>query len=431
MSSDTDHPRQRTVAELLAAHGGEAPASGRRRRRREADDDGDAAPVERSASTPAVERSRESSHRAAPPSQQAPAPQTAATQALQPPASPAAPRWAPQPASAPRSDGAPPVRRDAPPTAPAPSSGSSAQPAGYRSRPAGPPRDRPTDVLPRIRGAERSPVAPVLGGGPLGGSPDGPDDDGGPATMVGAAPVGAEAWHRARTGERGGTAIDGGPAPSPIQPGEGPAGLGGGRGTGLDERPDPYRTGYGFDHGAPDRAPGRPSDRAPERAAPGRDRFAGGFDRADERDGRAGPDDHDGYDEHDEVHGPDRYGSDDRYGPDDHDEHDDDGFDAPPPRERRLGRSAAAAPVGASAWGAVIVQWIAGALGGAVLWVAFRYLWRNLPVVAVAASAIVTIGLVLIVRALLHNDDRRTTVFAVLVGLLLTVSPVILVLMGR
>jgi glycerol uptake facilitator-like aquaporin len=63
--------------------------------------------------------------------------------------------------------------------------------------------------------------------------------------------------------------------------------------------------------------------------------------------------------------------------------------------------------------------------------VAFRFLWRNLPVVALAASAIVTIGLVLVVRALMHNDDRRTTVFAVLVGLLLTVSPAILVLMGR
>jgi hypothetical protein len=31
----------------------------------------------------------------------------------------------------------------------------------------------------------------------------------------------------------------------------------------------------------------------------------------------------------------------------------------------------------------------------------------------------------------MHNDDRRTTLFAVLVGLLLTVSPAILVLLGR
>ena len=77
------------------------------------------------------------------------------------------------------------------------------------------------------------------------------------------------------------------------------------------------------------------------------------------------------------------------------------------------------------------MQWLAGALGGAVLWVLFRFLWRSLPVVAIAAAVVVVVGLVLVVRTLLHNDDRRTTVFAVLVGLLLTVSPAILVLLGR
>ena len=79
----------------------------------------------------------------------------------------------------------------------------------------------------------------------------------------------------------------------------------------------------------------------------------------------------------------------------------------------------------------VVAQWIAGAIGGAALWVGFRFLWRDLPVVALAAAVLVTVGLVLVVRALMHNDDRRTTLFAVLVGLLLTVSPAILVLLGR
>ena len=83
------------------------------------------------------------------------------------------------------------------------------------------------------------------------------------------------------------------------------------------------------------------------------------------------------------------------------------------------------------AWALVLAQWIVGALGGAALWVGFRYLWRNLPVVALAAAVLVTVGLVVIVRALLRNDDMRTTLFAVLVGLLLTVSPAILVLLGR
>ena len=66
-----------------------------------------------------------------------------------------------------------------------------------------------------------------------------------------------------------------------------------------------------------------------------------------------------------------------------------------------------------------------------MLWVLFRYLWRGLPVVALAAAVLVTVGLVLLVRQLLHQADRRTTGFAVLVGLLLTASPAVLVLLGR
>jgi hypothetical protein len=82
-------------------------------------------------------------------------------------------------------------------------------------------------------------------------------------------------------------------------------------------------------------------------------------------------------------------------------------------------------------WAAVVAQWIVGAIGGAALWVGFRFLWRGLPVVALAAAVLVTAGLVVIVRALLRNNDMRTTLFAVLVGLLLTVSPALLVLLGR
>ena len=100
-----------------------------------------------------------------------------------------------------------------------------------------------------------------------------------------------------------------------------------------------------------------------------------------------------------------------------------------PAESQRPARSAG--PSAGQAWAAVVAQWIAGAIGGAALWVGFRFLWRDLPVVALAAAVLVTVGLVLVVRALMHNDDRRTTLFAVLVGLLLTVSPAILVLLGR
>ena len=99
------------------------------------------------------------------------------------------------------------------------------------------------------------------------------------------------------------------------------------------------------------------------------------------------------------------------------------------PRRRRAHSSAPSSA--GQAWVAVVAQWIAGAIGGAALWVGFRFLWRDLQVVALAAAVLVTVGLVLVVRALMHNDDRRTTLFAVLVGLLLTVSPAILVLLGR
>ena len=72
-----------------------------------------------------------------------------------------------------------------------------------------------------------------------------------------------------------------------------------------------------------------------------------------------------------------------------------------------------------------------GALGGAALWVGFRFLWRSLPVVAFTAAVLVTVGLIVLVRALLRSKDWRTTGLAVLVGLLLTVSPALLVLLDR
>ncbi|MBW0094340.1 hypothetical protein I4I73_32900, partial [Pseudonocardia sp. KRD-184] len=204
----------------------------------------------------------------------------------------------------------------------------------------------------------------------------------GPSTRVGVAPVGAEDRHRARTDDArrdgAGTGLDeDGLESTGFHPG------------GLDD---------GFDDGFDD------------------PRFDDGFDdpRFDDT-GSGTPPVRPG-------ESPAGLGGRPLDAPDD---------DVPPPRERRLGRGSSAREGAAPGWAAVVVQWIGGALGGAVLWVLFRFLWRNLPVVALASAVLVTVGLVVIVRALLHNDDRRTTVFAVLVGLLLTVSPAILVLMGR
>lgn len=378
MSSETDHPRQRTVAELLAEHGNGG-ASGRRRRRRESDDPDEGAPpggqaplVTREPGPPVADRAplRDPVPPAVVP-RQGPPPAAArpadgrrpdaqasdlfTAPAAQPPAGPVtgdrpangrsaypdgqAPAAARPPATIP-----PPPARQERPEPPVASRAGTARPFAAQADP-GPERDRPTDVMPRYRD-DAAPeedlfTRPI----PQQQSTPAEDPDPGPSTMVGVAPVGAESWHRARTEDavRDGAEFDDAPPlpAGPVGEGEEPAGLGA---APVDLRKHP---------------------------------------------------------------------------------------DGPPPRERRLGRGAAAKDAGAPTWTAVVVQWIGGALGGAVLWVLFRFLWRNLPVVALASAVLVTVGLVVIVRALLHNDDRRTTIFAVLVGLLLTVSPAILVLMGR
>jgi hypothetical protein len=83
---------------------------------------------------------------------------------------------------------------------------------------------------------------------------------------------------------------------------------------------------------------------------------------------------------------------------------------------------------GLKAWAILIGQGIAGAVGGALLWVGFRFLWLNLPVVALAAAVIATAGLVLVVRTIRGSDDLQTTMLAVLVGLIVTISPAVLLL---
>ncbi len=368
MSSETDHPRQRTVAELLAQHG-DTGATGRRRRRREADGDDDspqaangvAAGPAAWAAAPPPEPDRSVLREPVPREHTPwnPAPRDPSPREQLPPRQPAprsfVPEQTPDPAR-----GEPSTRNGgaavAPP--PAPSSPTMSAPAvatGRRRKPE-PVRENPTDHIPRYREGRTGVIDPGLTGPidqqqllslskpPVLDKPAAatakpttePADDGGPATMVGVAPAGAESWHRARTGD---SAPDGGPptqAASPLD---------------FDDRP-------------------------------------AGLDLDD--------DEHDGLDD-----------------------------------DRSSRRKGAAEASPGQAWAAVVAQWIVGAIGGAALWVGFRFLWRELPVVALAAAVLVTVGLVLVVRALLRNNDMRTTVFAVLVGLLLTVSPAILVLLGR
>jgi len=231
--------------------------------------------------------------------------------------------------------------------------------------------------------------------------PDEFDDDG-PSTMVGAPPAGAEAWHQDRTqGRRRPLDPD-----DEMEPDEGPPTMVGAPPAGAEawhrNRTDGRRRG---DDGGPPTQAGAPMS----------------FDDEDDED--------DDYYRVDYPAGLDRKGVGEEptgiFAAGDEDE------DAPVRRRSVQTEEKEQAAAGGPAWAAVIAQWIAGAIGGAALWVGFRFLWRDLPVVAIAAAVLVTVGLVVVVRALLRSSDLRTTLFAVLVGLLLTVSPAILVLLGR
>lgn len=85
----------------------------------------------------------------------------------------------------------------------------------------------------------------------------------------------------------------------------------------------------------------------------------------------------------------------------------------------------------AKAWLTMVAQLALGVVGGAAVWLGFNWLWGRLPVAALVVAVVVTAGLVFIVRKIRRADDLNTTVLAVLVGLVVTVSPAMLLLIGR
>ena len=82
-------------------------------------------------------------------------------------------------------------------------------------------------------------------------------------------------------------------------------------------------------------------------------------------------------------------------------------------------------------WMSMAVQVALGVVGGAGVWLAFNWLWVKLPAAALAAAVVVIAGLVWIVRRIRRAEDLQTTVLAVLVGLVVTVSPAALLLLSR
>ncbi|MFD2397530.1 hypothetical protein ACFSVJ_13270 [Prauserella oleivorans] len=85
----------------------------------------------------------------------------------------------------------------------------------------------------------------------------------------------------------------------------------------------------------------------------------------------------------------------------------------------------------AKQWLALAGQLALGVVGGAAVWLGFNWLWGVLPAAALVAALLVTVALVWIVRKVRRADDLQTTVLALLVGLVVTVSPAALLLVTK
>jgi hypothetical protein len=85
----------------------------------------------------------------------------------------------------------------------------------------------------------------------------------------------------------------------------------------------------------------------------------------------------------------------------------------------------------AKQWLLLAGQLALGIVGGAAVWLGFNWLWVTLPAAALVVALLVVVGLVWIVRKIRRAEDLQTTVLAVLVGLVVTVSPAALLLVSR
>lgn len=82
-------------------------------------------------------------------------------------------------------------------------------------------------------------------------------------------------------------------------------------------------------------------------------------------------------------------------------------------------------------WLVMAGQLALGVIGGAAIWLGFNWLWGFMPQAALVVALAVIVGLVLIVRKIRRAEDLQTTVLAVLVGLVVTVSPAALLLLNK
>jgi hypothetical protein len=85
----------------------------------------------------------------------------------------------------------------------------------------------------------------------------------------------------------------------------------------------------------------------------------------------------------------------------------------------------------AKEWAIMGGQLALGVIGGAAIWLGFNWLWGFMPQAALVVALGVIVGLVLIVRKIRRAEDLQTTFLAVLVGLVVTVSPAALLLLNK
>jgi hypothetical protein len=85
----------------------------------------------------------------------------------------------------------------------------------------------------------------------------------------------------------------------------------------------------------------------------------------------------------------------------------------------------------AKEWAIMGGQLALGVIGGAGIWLGFNWLWGFMPAAALVVALAVIVGLVLIVRKIRRAEDLQTTFLAVLVGLVVTVSPAALLLLNK
>jgi hypothetical protein len=82
-------------------------------------------------------------------------------------------------------------------------------------------------------------------------------------------------------------------------------------------------------------------------------------------------------------------------------------------------------------WLALAGQLALGVAGGAGVWLGFNWLWVNLAPAALIGALVVIVALVWIVRKIRRAEDMQTTLLAILVGLVVTVSPAALLLVAK